>query len=514
MKRSLLCMTAALLLCGAAFAQTNHWGNDPDSHAQPSNTPIVASVTVDDEAVTVTDDMRLGAFVGDELRGIAAPHTDGKFWIQVFYTDATDNITFKFYDGTDEYATCATTLAGSDEGYGTPSTPETLNFTSTQTMTQTTELAEGWTWWSTPIEMEDNNGLQQLESCLGSNGIMIKSKESYVQYMTFMNQWVGSIPITNEESYKIDVHNTCDLSISGIIASPEDHPITISNNWNWIGYPVNQTQTITNALGDFQPSVNDILKDQGAYAQYFPGIGWQPATFSLSPGKGYLYYSNSSQDKTLVFSNSGTRYITENENIENHWKANVHGYADNMCLMATIIIDGEEQKTNELELGAFVNGECRGSGKAFYIESIDRYYVMMTISGEVGDAITFRCIDTNDSFGFNTSDDKLFFVDNGIIGHYDNPFPIHFSSSNGFVQSEGRIEIFPNPVDCNESFSLVIPEDEVITNLIYVDIKGNIVRNDIGLSSMSATSISVPGLYNITIICKSGNIYHGRIIVK
>ena len=82
MKKTLLTIIAALLLGGVVNAQG--WG-ETDSHAKSSNTPIVASVTLDGEAVTPTADYRLGAFVNDSLRGIAAPHTDNNFWIQVFY---------------------------------------------------------------------------------------------------------------------------------------------------------------------------------------------------------------------------------------------------------------------------------------------------------------------------------------------------------------------------------------------------------------------------------------------
>ena len=269
MKRSLLCMTAALLLCGAAFAQTNYWGNDPDSHAQPSNTPIVASVTVDDEAVTVNDDMRLGAFVGDELRGIAAPHTDGKFWIQVFYTAATDNITFKFYDGTDEYATCVTTLTGSDEGYGTPSTPETLNFTSTQTME--TQLASGWSWWSSYIELGDD-ALTSLENSLGTSGEQILSSNGYVNRNEYMgySYWSGTLnSICNEQMYKIQTSALCNVSFSGQIASPSEHPITIaSNTWNWIGFPSTQSLSVTEAFQSITPEPGDQIKGTGGYATY------------------------------------------------------------------------------------------------------------------------------------------------------------------------------------------------------------------------------------------------------
>lgn len=123
MKKTLLTLIASLLLGGAVSAQ-NYWGNDPNSHAQSSNTPIVASVTLDGQAVDPNATYRLGAFVGEDLRGIAAQHSDNNFWIQVFYNQGTnETITFKFYDGTEEYTTCAVTKATQEEGWAHPVTP-------------------------------------------------------------------------------------------------------------------------------------------------------------------------------------------------------------------------------------------------------------------------------------------------------------------------------------------------------------------------------------------------------
>ena len=53
MKKTLLTIIAALLLGGVVNAQS--WGENPDSHAQPSNTPIVASITVNGETFKYDD---------------------------------------------------------------------------------------------------------------------------------------------------------------------------------------------------------------------------------------------------------------------------------------------------------------------------------------------------------------------------------------------------------------------------------------------------------------------------
>lgn len=511
MKRKLLLMMASLLLAGAVSAQTtNFWENNPNSHAQPSNTPIVASVQIDDVAVTINENMRLGAFVGDDLRGIAAPHDDGKFWIQVFYTAQTDNITFKFYNGTTEYTTCETTLAGSDEGYGTPNAPQVLNFTTTQTMTQTTELAAGWTWWSTPVEQNGINGLEILENSLGSNGVNIKGQNTTVVYLEGIG-WMGDCPITNEDSYMINVASNCNVtSMAGIVANPASHPITIKPNWNWIGYPVNQSQTLETAFGSgFTPVGGDVVKGQNSTAVYLDYIGWM-GDFTFDPGCGYMYFSADASDRTLTFNRS--RNSNEKSFVaQKHWNANYHVAESNLSLFAVVYVDGVEQRSEDLELGAFVNGECRGNARLLYVEPLDTYYAIMTITGDKEDLIEFRLYNAEDGSVNMESSTNLHFVQNDIVGEPNNPYNVYFNSSKQYVET---LKVYPNPVNCNESFLLDIPSEEVVNRTIITDLAGNVVSQTAGKACTHQIRISVTGMYFAKVICESGRIYYGRIIVK
>lgn len=286
---------ASLLLCGTLSAQ--NWGT-PDSHAQPSNTPIVASVTIDGEAVTASDALRLGAFVGDELRGIAAQHDDENFWIQVFYTDENDDITFKFYDGANEYTTCATILAGSEEGYGTPSVPQVLNFTSASA--QTVELAAGTNWFSTNLDITLDELKAALVSAAPSNTtIKIKSSTQTTQYSR--GHWNGVLDWDVAKMYKIEVASPCEISLEGSIIDPAEHPITIAGGGlaTWIGFPLTESMTPTIAFANIVLS-NDRVKSASNSAQYSRGR-WN-GEFNLEPNKGYIYISApNAEDRVLVY---------------------------------------------------------------------------------------------------------------------------------------------------------------------------------------------------------------------
>lgn len=508
MKKTLLTIIAALLLGGVVNAQS--WGENPDSHAQPSNTPIVASVTVNGESVTLDNTMRLGAFVNDSLRGIAAPHTDGKFWIQVFYTDANDNITFKFYDGTDEYTTCETTLAGAEDGYGTPSAPQVLNFTTTQTMTQTSTLATGWTWWSTPVEQNGINGLQILESCLNDYGLVIKYKAN--QVMKRNGRWMGNLSsIQNEYAYKIDVSDASEIIMPGVVANPSDHPITITNGWNWIGYPVTNQQAVGTALSNLQPEAGDIIKGQGVNCTFRNGR-WMPTNANLTPGRGYMYYSNATEPKTFVYTNSRSEMMQEIQE-DLILTANDNRYENNLSLIAIVYIGQDEERNENFELGAFVNGECTGSTKLFYVEEDDRYYASMTIGGNDGDRITFGAVDEAKGLMYNESDNSIIFSNNAIIGDFDNPYKVCFNAL-GIEESTMRVAMYPNPVDRGQSFKLNIPLDEDVLDVTIINAMGTVVRHETGALKPTITGLPVAGVYIVKVTCRSGNAFYGRLIVK
>ena len=76
-----------------------------------------------------------------------------------------------------------------------------------------------------------------------------------------------------------------------------------------------------------------------------------------------------------------------------HWLPNTADYEENMPVTAVVEIDGEEQQSTTLELGAFSGEECRGSQIATYFEPTQRYIYQMTVFGEEGDEIAFRLYD-------------------------------------------------------------------------------------------------------------------------
>lgn len=527
MKRTLLTLIAALLLGGAAIAQ-NHW-DAPDSHAKSGNTPIVAAVTVDNAAPATGAE--LAVYIEDTLRGLATTTLDGKYWVQVFYNSGTtETLTFKLWDPTDEgseltdYVLTYTytdsnnqtvtldALTTCEEGYGTPSNPVELNFQTVQTMTQTSTLAAGWTWWSTPIEMNGNDGLQQLETSITQYGVTIMSQDGSLTKRP-NGRWVGGIyELRNEECYQIEVSDISTLNMTGTMANPNDHVITLEGGqWSWIGYPVSIQQTASAALANLQPANTDVLMGPDGSTMFRNGQ-WRP-NMDLIPGYGYMYKSTASATKTFVYAVGSRSSISSQIQEEPYWTTNVHKYKDRMVVVAVVYIGNEEQRNESLELGAFVDGECTGSAKMFYIEEDDRYYTVLTIGANDGDKITFGIVDNAKNVIYNECSDYLTFTEKAIVGDFDQPYRIHFGPL-GIGESAIRVAMYPNPVDRGQSFKLNIPQEEEVLDVTIVNALGAVVRHEGGAIKSTITGLPVAGVYTVKVYCHSGNTYYGRLIVK
>ncbi len=104
---------------------------------------------------------------------------------------------------------------------------------------------------------------------------------------------------------------------------------------------------------------------------------------------------------------------------QTHWTP-VTGIESTMSVTGVIIIDGVEQQSNQLEIGAFCGDECRGAKKASYNPVWHRYTVPISICGNDGDIIVFRIF--NHDPEVNTELDlqslnTITFVTNAIIGN-------------------------------------------------------------------------------------------------
>jgi hypothetical protein len=236
-----------------------------------------------------------------------------------------DNIVIYAEDEVVEAGTWMTTTATGTTATITGLTPETeyewqvqgtgctdwsasAYFTTTEsttvTVTQETTLKAGWNWFSTYVEVEDPvTMLQAIEASLGENGIMIKNSRINTEYDAEWG-WFGDLDdegIVNEQMYKIQVSAPCTVTVEGTPANPEEHAITVNHGWNWIGFPSQTAISLEDAFVGFAQD-GDKIRNSAAEIVYDPEWGWFGDFETLEPGQGYMYYSDSTTPRRLVFS--------------------------------------------------------------------------------------------------------------------------------------------------------------------------------------------------------------------
>ena len=327
---------------------------------------------------------------------------------------------------------------------------EAADFVANFGCVHTQALNSGWNWWSTYIELTDNNGLSQLENSLGNAGILIKSRTNgYVEAYQYngATNWYGTLTsINNEQMYKVRTNANCNAIISGSFALPESHPITINSGWNWIGFPCNQNVSVDVAMSNFTPENNDVIKGRTGFTTYYSDNNynvWYGTLNTLEVGKGYMYRSNSTTQKTLVFQTGRDETTMENVTTENNIFQPADGdFADNMTITVVLELDGEELRSDDYELAAFVGDECRGSVRLIFVEPVNRYVAFLTVFGEPSETLYFRLTDGTQT---ELSMEEIAFEADGMVGSLAEPKILCFGTTRVDENGLSKVLVYPNP---------------------------------------------------------------------
>ena len=386
------------------------------------------------------------------------------------------------------------------------------------TLTQSDCLNGGWNWWSSYITMTTEDDFDMVKNALGSNASMIKSRtDGFVTYM--MNDWYGTLQtINNQSMYMINMNSEQTIEITGVLADLASNPITINNGWNWIGFPSNVSVDINSALANMTPRESDLIKTRNAFATYYSSMGgWFGTLTTLTPGFGYMYKSNNEEPFEFVYSTSSRGDQEPREvKIINHWDVSVGEYSDNATLIGVIAINGEEQRDENLIIGAFVDDRCVGEANVIYVESLDRYFVFLTYFGNENDEIVFRLYDENTGIETIGAETSLVFNANSMIGSVEEPYIINFASPMSIEEYAKEIELFPNPVKATEKVKVNLKDvDASGMDIEIINALGMVVyQNTYHAVVADLSAPRVPGLYIVKITENGGSVYYGKLIVE
>jgi hypothetical protein len=325
-------------------------------------------------------------------------------------------------------------LAITAVGTGSDEVSETVEFNySLKRSDMDFVMNEGWTWIShnfeSPITAETFAADENVRRVMSQTQEVIRDPELGL---------VGTLQKLNaSESYKVETSSaTARRRLSEIAWNPST-PIALNSGWNWLGYPVGQTMSVGEAFAPTAAENLDVIVGQNGFAQ-FDGESWIGTLETLTPGLGYMYYSQSQKNvvyNTSIVSNASARYvagISQNSPLV----LDIHKYPSVMPVVATIkSIDGMTLDNEDYQVNAFCGSECRGIGR------VVNGLVMMNVYGNANDKIAFQVTDNEGVTQFDNN--AVFSFGERVVGNLSDPYSISISSPNGIsnVTYEGNIKV-------------------------------------------------------------------------
>jgi uncharacterized repeat protein (TIGR02543 family) len=172
---------------------------------------------------------------------------------------------------------------------------------------QSVILSEGMNWWSTNLDITLDDLKSAIEAALEATGgeAMIKSNTGFIKYQG--GRWRPiSMSFDIRRMYQIQVSTGCTITLTGVPVDPAEHPITVRSGANWIGYLSSGSMTVESAFSGLHPVSGDVVKSSTG-STTFTGTYWRGSFDTLEPGKGYIYHSKATEDKTFIFGTNNSK---------------------------------------------------------------------------------------------------------------------------------------------------------------------------------------------------------------
>ncbi|HSF90143.1 MAG TPA: T9SS type A sorting domain-containing protein [Saprospiraceae bacterium] len=464
------------------LAKPVNWAFDPGQYQYTMN--VVAQFSLDSTNTNLSADTRdlIGAFVGGQLRGFTnIEYLPELNLYRAFLTIHSNNqggggaetVDFRFWHALNgvEYGAVEKLTFTLDLTTGTVANPYILH---PQGFHQVIPLSKGWNWISLNVssgDMSREHIFQNLLNSPAGNSITIKSKSQTTQYSPGSG-WSGNLQnLQLGTGYLVNLTNGPDtLRVEGL-PSATTIVVPAVANWNWIGFPRLNPEPVDSVLSMLNPAQGNILKGQDKFATFDSGLdAWLGNLKFFTPGAGYkLFLSNAGN---IIFDPSRSDGFEVDPSLF-EYNMNVTGYAD-------LDMIGERHEEDFI-VGAFIDGQCRGTGILTYEAAVDAYRVLMLVNGNVADLgkpIEFRIKNEKSGAVYIGNGQQLHFVADGIFGWIHNPYPF-FGFTTGIADQmlEGyQLEQnIPNPAANTSVIGFTIPRTEKLQLNLY-DMTGNLLR--------------------------------------
>ena len=211
----------------------------------------------------------------------------------------------------------------------------------------------------------------------------------------------------------------------------------VTNAGNTISFSVQMSNSSHAITATATPSIGGTVSGGGTFNS------GATCTLTATPTEGYTFVNWTengnviSSNSTFSFNVSGDRNLVANFSLsENHWTPEGANYSGVMSVYSVIQINGIEQYSNQLEVGAFCGNECRGTAIASEFFLTHRYLAIMTIYGETGHQLTFKLYDHSTGQEYEpASQETITFIEDGY-GNPIEPYILNFNgASSGITQT-------------------------------------------------------------------------------
>ena len=306
---------------------------------------------------------------------------------------------------------------------------------------------QGWDWVSIHGDYypDDNNSLNYLNDAehYGGGLIDVRSKEAHLykdptyglygtlEYMSIWDAMCYKMKFDRSQATLMEndyfiLYETGGEGGAGPTWCP------IEKGWSWMAYPWQFDYTMTEldimdysnkeyiyaADGDvILASDGSMLVFDGATEKWLSSEG---EDFTFRYGKGYLYYTTMEVDHPGFEWGNGYELAPVDLTIQeararkfdrgaSFWEYVAHQFPNHMAIIAKL--EGLDN-LEDFSIGAFVDDECRGEGKAA------EEWMFITVNGDDKEYVTFRLIDKRTGICYDLSESFQF---GGVSGSLKDP---------------------------------------------------------------------------------------------
>lgn len=305
---------------------------------------------------------------------------------------------------------------------------------------------DGWDWvtvWGS--YGADNSGtLNYLNDAEHYGGGLIDVRSQYAhlykdpQYglygtLDYMNLWDGCYKMKFDASQATLMENDYFIDYNTNTEGGEGRTWSnIEKGWNWMAYPFQFDYTMSeldimdysNKEYIYAADGDVILASDGSMLTFNATtnkwISSEGTDYTFRYGKGYLYYTTVEAEhpgfewgyarelepKDLTTAEARARKFDRDASF---WDYNPHQYPNHMAIIAKL--EGLDN-LEDFSIGAFVDDECRGEGKAA------EEWMFITVNGDDKEYVTFRLIDKRTGICYDLTESFQF---GGVSGSLKDP---------------------------------------------------------------------------------------------